>query len=118
MGCQHGLLLLADHALAMEGEAGLATVWTAASSRPAKRWGLSDRKGRLAPGCDADIVLIERCTPIPIQEQDLLYRHKTSPYVGMAPGLGVRALCLQGNWKNALAQGLPPGGAKFLTRRA
>ncbi len=116
MGCQHGLLLLADHALAMEGEPGLATVWAAASSRPAQRWGLSDRKGRIAPGCHADIVLIARCPSAPIQEQELLYRHKTSPYVGMALGLSVRALCLRGIWKNAFAEGLPAGGAKFLTR--
>jgi allantoinase len=58
-------------------------VWECVSSRPAARLGLGHRKGRIAPGFDADIVLIERTTPRTITNDELLYRHKTSPYAGM-----------------------------------
>lgn len=117
MGCQHGLLLLAEWAIAQNGESGLATIWSAASSRPATRWGLADRKGKIAEGNDADIILIEKTDPAIIREQDLLYRHQTSPYVGMSLGLQVRHLCLRGKWCRPDGVSLPAGEARFLTRK-
>jgi allantoinase len=116
MGCQHGLLLLAQKALERHGEAGLATVWSAASTSPARRWGLADRKGALQPGLDADLVILGHCPPVNISNDHLLYRHKTSPYVGMSLGLQVRGHSLRGNWAADGSQSLPPGSAKFLTR--
>lgn len=116
MGCQHGLLLLADKALALQGEAGLKTIWNAASTNPSQRWGLADRKGSLRVGLDADLVRLARRGPELITQSELLYRHKTSPYVGLPLGLWVRGLCLGGNWVTNIAQDLPAGSAKFLTR--
>lgn len=117
MGCQHGLLLLADRAIRERGESGLVSVWRAASVLPAARWGLGDRKGQIARGCDADIVILESCPPTKIESASLLYRHQTSPYVGMSLGLAVRDIFCRGNRLGRGGECLPPGGAKFLTRR-
>jgi len=81
MGCQHGFLLLLDAVLERCPEQ-LAEIWEKVGSRPARRMGLGSRKGRIEPGFDADIVFIERAEPREITADELLYRHKTSPYVG------------------------------------
>ncbi|RED65003.1 allantoinase AllB [Cohnella lupini] len=52
------------------------------SEAPARRFGLYPRKGRLAVGFDADIVLVDPDRPRVLQSEELLYRHKQSVYVG------------------------------------
>ncbi len=81
MGCQHGFLLLLDAVLAQCPDQ-LSAVWEHLSARPAERFGLGARKGRIAPGLDADLVFIERRGGREIMTGELLYRHQTSPYVG------------------------------------
>jgi allantoinase len=81
MGCQHGFLLLLDAVLDQCPER-LPDVWDRVSARPAARMGFGGRKGRIAAGFDADILLVERHAPRAITSDELLYRHKTSPYVG------------------------------------
>jgi allantoinase len=81
MGCQHGFLLLLD-AVMERCQENLPAVWERLSSGPANRFGLGGRKGRIAPGYDADIVLIDRAGSRLIESGELLYKHSTSPYVG------------------------------------
>ena len=81
MGCQHGFLLLLDAVLDQCPEK-LPLLWNLVSAAPAQRFGLATRKGRIASGLDADLVLVERTEPRTITADELLYRHKTSPYVG------------------------------------
>jgi allantoinase len=81
MGCQHGFLLLLDAVLERCPDQ-FAEIWEKVTTRPARRMGLGSRKGRIAPGFDADIIFVERTAPREIVPEELLYRHKTSPYVG------------------------------------
>jgi allantoinase len=48
----------------------------------ARRFHVSQQKGRIAPGCDADLVLVNLQESFALQASDLLYRHAHSPYVG------------------------------------
>jgi allantoinase len=44
--------------------------------------GFADRKGSLAPGRDADIVVFDPDAEWTVSEDDLRFKHKVSPYVG------------------------------------
>jgi allantoinase len=48
---------------------------------PARRFRLAG-KGRLAVGADADLVLVHLNHDAPLRAEDLLYRHRYSPFVG------------------------------------
>ena len=77
-------------------ELALAAVWTGASVRgcttvdlarwlseaPASLAGLSDRKGRIAPGCDADLVVWDADGEFTVEAGQLQQRHKITPYAG------------------------------------
>ena len=52
-----------------------------ASWKVAERFGLPN-KGRLEVGRDADLALVDLGAGFTLREEDLLTRHKTSPYVG------------------------------------
>ena len=54
--------------------------WMAAS--PAKLAGLTGRKGTLAPGVDADVVVFDPDAVWTVTPADLHFRHKLSPYFG------------------------------------
>ena len=74
----------------------LSAVWTGArirglkperiaqwmSAAPARLAGLQDRKGTLAAGYDADIVLWDSEASFVVDPTELLHRHKVTPYVG------------------------------------
>jgi allantoinase len=49
---------------------------------PAKLAGLQDRKGRLAVGFDADMVVFDAEAEWNVAPADLHYRHAISPYLG------------------------------------
>jgi allantoinase len=80
----------------------LSLMWTEASRRnfslidiarwmaegPAKLAGLEERKGRLAVGLDADMVVFDPEAEWAVTRNDLHYRHAISPYIGE---------CLRGN---------------------
>jgi allantoinase len=75
---------------------GLPVVWTEARRRgialtdlarwmaeaPARLAGLGHRKGRLARGCDADLVVFDPDAQWSVAERTLQHRHKLTPYLG------------------------------------
>jgi allantoinase len=52
------------------------------TAAPAQLAGLTGRKGALAEGCDADIVVFDPNQRWTVTVDDLLFRHKLSPYLG------------------------------------
>ncbi|TXS95318.1 allantoinase AllB [Parahaliea maris] len=75
---------------------GLSLIWTEArqrgfslpeivewmASRPARFAGLGERKGRIAPGYDADLVVFDDTGEYLITPEIIKYRHKITPYAG------------------------------------
>jgi allantoinase len=89
---------------------GSAVVWTAMRERglpierlvewmsaaPARLAGLEGRKGAIAPGCDADLVLFDPDGVIDVRADMLLHRHAVTPYLGAALRGRVEATYLRG----------------------
>jgi len=77
-------------------EVGLAATWTGArnrgrdlgdlarwcAERPARLAGLT-RKGRIAPGCDADVIVFDPEAGFTVEPTRLRQRHPVTPYAGM-----------------------------------
>lgn len=66
------------------------------SSAPARLAGLEGRKGALAAGADADLVVFDDAAEWTITQSDLRFRHTLSPYVGLAARGRVRETWLRG----------------------
>jgi allantoinase len=66
------------------------------STRPAAFAGMGARKGRIAPGCDADFVIWEPEAAFRVEAQALFFRHKVSPYLGRKLFGAVRETWLRG----------------------
>jgi allantoinase len=89
---------------------GLPAVWTEAqrrgfgpaeiaawmSARPAALAGLGHRKGRIAPGFDADLAVWDPEAEIAVEAEQLYFRHKLSPYLGRRLRGRVEATLLRG----------------------
>ena len=52
------------------------------AERPAEFAGLGDRKGKIAPGFDADLVVFDEHSDYIISSDIIKYRHKITPYEG------------------------------------
>ncbi|MNC36809.1 Allantoinase [compost metagenome] len=76
------------------------------SEQPARRFGLDHRKGSIAPGLDADLVLLNPKASYTLAAGDLLYRHKHSPYIGMTLSCKVTATVCRGNVVYTAEQGV------------
>ena len=79
-GVQHTLPLLFEGS----GKKGfsLSQIARVTSYNVAERFHLPKKKGRIAVGADADLALVDLSRRFSVRAQDLLYRHKQSPYVG------------------------------------
>jgi allantoinase len=89
---------------------GLSTIWTQAKARgaslvqlatwlskhPARFAGLGSRKGKIAPGYDADLVIWDPDEPFEVRSEGLFFKHKVSPYLGMQLLGKVHATVLRG----------------------
>ncbi|MEW9701888.1 allantoinase [Paenibacillus sp. SI8] len=76
------------------------------SLEPAKRFGLHPRKGEIAIGADADLALVDMEQAYMLEQSDLLYRHKISPYVGRTFDCRVKATFLRGSKVYELGEGV------------
>lgn len=79
--------------------------WMAES--PARLAGCHERKGRIAAGYDADIVVFDPDAEFQVTEKRLHYRHPLSPYLGETLRGVVKATYLRG--KPVFAEGEFPG---------
>jgi allantoinase len=79
-GCQALLgLLLQEGSVRRHIPLSTISQWT--STKPAARYHLQN-KGRIAPGADADLVLVDLSQTIELTRDELLDRHRISPYLG------------------------------------
>ncbi|HYU32029.1 MAG TPA: allantoinase AllB [Thermoanaerobaculia bacterium] len=88
----------------------LPAVWTGARERgftiadlagwmctgPARLAGLEGRKGKIAPGCDADLVVWDPEESFQVDPRGLYHRHKLTPYAGRTLYGAVRRTLLRG----------------------
>jgi allantoinase len=104
---------------------GLSAVWTGAAARgigiePVARWmsaapaalaGLAGRKGAIAPGCDADLVVFDPDAEWVVEPARLEHRHAVTPYASLRLRGRVRTTILQGVVVFDGVQFCPPRGA-------
>lgn len=104
-----------DFALAWGGisslQLGLSAMWTEARRRgfgldrlaewmccgPARLVGLEGRKGSIAPGCDADLVVFDPDARVVVDPAALHHRHKVTPYAGRTLEGAVRTTYVRGH---------------------
>jgi len=51
------------------------------AGQPARRFGIAN-KGRLVPGADADLAIVDVSRSFDLRAEDLMQRHRLSPYIG------------------------------------
>jgi len=109
---------------------GLSAVWTEASRRgmslvdvsrllssaPAKLVGLEGRKGRLAPGYDADIVFFDPDGAFSVAAAELEHKNKITPYEGRTLRGNVHRTMLRGETIYELGKDLVRPRGAWVTR--
>ena len=112
-GCQHAFVLLLSEALARgRADTALPLLTRLLSENVARRFGIEERKGRLAVGLDADITILSVGQPGVLRNDQLLYRHPQGPYGGRACGVAVVRTIVRGATvfsKGRIAPGAPGG---------
>src|SRR5262249_23237479 len=83
---------------------------------PAQLLGLQSRKGKIAAGYDADLVVWNPETTWRVDGSQLFHRHKTTPYDGMSVQGRIQRTYLRGNlvFREGVHLGKPAG--ELLTR--
>ena len=106
-GCQSLLATTLTEGLARELE--LRQLADLLSAHPAERFRLP-RKGRIEPGFDADLALLDLGDESELRAADLRYRHRHSPFVGRRLRGLVRRTLVRGQtvWRSGEAVGAPP----------
>ena len=81
------------------------------SANPAQRFALPPCKGKMAPGCDADLALVKLGESHQIRGEDLFYRNRQSPYIGRSLQARVVRTLLRGRtvFKEGQIIGKPSG---------
>jgi allantoinase len=89
----------------------LATIARLMTRGPAELAGLGARKGRLAPGYDADLVVWDPNATFVVTPDIVQHRHKVTPYLGRTLHGVVKATYLRGQkvWDDGRAIGEPVG---------
>jgi allantoinase len=106
-------------------QVGLPVVWTEARSRgyalsdvanwmcggPARLAGISAKKGAIAVGCDADLVIFNPEAGFRVDPRGLLHRHKLTPYAGRQLAGVVETTFLRGEiiFRNEMLSETPRG---------
>ena len=88
------------------------------SAAPAQFAGLGGKKGRLAQGADADLVIFGPEEELLVESEQLFFRHKVTPYLGQRLLGRVHSTVLRGRcvYDGGKHPGRP-GGAHLLHRR-
>jgi allantoinase len=89
----------------------------ATSSAAARRYGLSARKGSLAPGKDADFALVDPAGATRVEGAKLLSKGRLTPFEGMNLAGSVDTTWLRGRLVHDARSGIvaKPGSGRFLT---
>jgi allantoinase len=82
---------------------------------PARRLGLT-RKGRIEPGADADLVLVDRAVSYQLRAEHLHQRHPISPFLGRTLRARVVRTVLRGHTVYADGQPVGEPAGRLLTR--
>jgi allantoinase len=77
------LALPAVHSAALTRNFSMEDIVRWMAERPAELAGLASRKGSLAVGCDADMVVFSPDIPFVVSEDKLHFRHPVTPYLGL-----------------------------------
>ena len=86
------------------------------AERPARLAGLGDRKGRLAAGRDADLVVWDEEASFTVDPAALLHRHPLTPYAGRTLTGVVHETWLRGRRAWSREAGLAPPAGRFVAR--
>jgi allantoinase len=86
-------LLIAEAEKRAKGS-GLSQFVRATSLDVARRFGIGERKGKIATGYDADLVLVNLGAKETVR--DLLYKHPVSPYLGKPLNAAVTQTWIRG----------------------
>jgi allantoinase len=89
------------------------------SAEPARLAGLEHRKGRVAPGCDADLVIFRPDDDYVVDPARLFHRHPVTPYAGARLSGVVERTYLRGElvFEHGAVVGAPRGRTLMRTER-
>ena len=88
--------------------------WMAAA--PASLAGLAGRKGAIAPGADADLVVFRPDADTPVDPEALRQKHPITPYAGLTLGGTVMATYLRGSFVFSEGELQGPPSGRLLSR--